>query len=102
ENGTIYDTRVRSWVHATGYPAQFRDTSRLVVANLLTQADRPRPLRPRTHAGRLRLFEFDPAQPPDPRHRPPEQIEAFASNRIDGVWRFLRDFSAKAAEEIEY
>jgi hypothetical protein len=102
EKGIVFNTPVRPWVNATGYPAQFRDTSRLVVANLLTQADRPRQLRTRTHSGRFRLFELDPAQPPDPRLRPPEQIEAMASNHVVDIGRNLRDFSAKAAQEIEY
>jgi hypothetical protein len=83
--GVVFGTPLPSWVRATGYPAQVARTARLVVANLLTQADRPRFRRTPLHPGSLGLFELDPTETSDPRLRPPAEIEAFAATKIESL-----------------
>jgi hypothetical protein len=80
EKGTIGGTPTRSWVRATGYPAQIGNCARKVVANLLSQADRPKYQRTAVHPGELHLFELDPAAAHDPKLLPPQEIEAAAAN----------------------
>jgi hypothetical protein len=63
------------WTRYTGYPTQLLRSARLVVANLLSQADLPRYLRTPIHPGPLGLFELDPTSPPDPRLLPAEKVE---------------------------
>ncbi|HET6329081.1 MAG TPA: hypothetical protein VFG04_30640, partial [Planctomycetaceae bacterium] len=99
--GIVFGTAQPFWVRSTGYPAQLGRLSRLVVANLLTQADRPRYRRGPVHPGSLRLFDFDPASAPDPQLRPPEEIEAAASTSIESFARALRWLAPDAASQIE-
>jgi hypothetical protein len=99
--GMVLGMRTPAWVHYTGYPAQVGRTARLVTANLLTQADRPRYLRTAVHPGKLGLFEIDPAAAPDPRLRPPEEIERSTLTSALTVAKTLHPVAPEAASEIE-
>jgi hypothetical protein len=101
ERGIVFSTPQPSWVRSTGYPAQVARTARLVVANLLSQADRPKYRRTPVHPGQLGLFELDPAAAPDPKLRPPAEIEAAAVTKIDALARTLRAVAPDAALQLE-
>jgi hypothetical protein len=100
ETGTAYGETLPQWVHWTGYPAQMGRTARLVVANLLTQADRPRYRRTSVHPGKLELFELDPTMPPDPKLRPPEEIERSAVTSARMIGEVLNGIAPKLSPEI--
>jgi hypothetical protein len=100
ETGEVFGTTDAAWMRSTGYPAQVGLVARLVVANLLTQVDRPRYLRTNVHPGDLHLFELDPAAAPDPKLRPPDEIEAAAITNINVVSRVMGWISSKRATEI--
>ncbi len=102
ERPTLGGSPTRSWIRATGYPAQVSRCARLVVANLLTQADRPKYLRTAVHPGELHLFELDPAAPHDPRQRPPQEIEATAANSASTFAHVLQRVSPEAAQQLEF
>jgi hypothetical protein len=99
--GLTLGMRSAAWVHYTGYPAQIGRTARLVTANLLTQGDQPRYLRTGVHPGKLRLYELDPAAAPDPRLRPPEEIERSAVTSALTAAKILHPVAPEAASEIE-
>jgi hypothetical protein len=101
ERGVVEGTAERSWVRFTGYPADLGRTARLVVANLLSQADCPRNLRTRVHPGEMKLFELDPASAPDPMLWPPEEIERLSMNDAGTVAKMLNRIAPKAASEID-
>jgi hypothetical protein len=94
-------TEMPLWLHYTGYPAQAGRTAKLVVANLLTQADRPRYLRTAVHPGTLGLYDLDPAAPPDSRLRPPDEIERSTNTSVRAVAKTLQQVAPEAATEIE-
>jgi hypothetical protein len=71
-------------VQLTGYPAHLKQSAPLVVANLLTQVDRPRWLRTAVHPGKFGLFKLDAASAKDGR-LPPEDIERFAVSSAEDV-----------------
>jgi hypothetical protein len=100
-NGVFDGSALRPWVRYTGYPVQLMRSARLVVANLLTQADRPRYLRTPVHPGRLGLFELDPMNPPDPSLRPAKEVERSARSSASTVAKALEHFAPEAAAEIE-
>jgi hypothetical protein len=102
EKGTIDGTPTRSWVRATGYPTQIGLCARMVIANLLTQADRPKYQRTAVHPGELHLFELDPAAPHDPKLLPPQEIEAAAANSANTLAHALRPILPDAAQQLEY
>jgi hypothetical protein len=99
--GVVFGTTGPSWVRSTGYPAQIGRAARLVVANLLTQADRPRYLRTAVHPGSLGLFELDPAAAPDPKLRPPQEIEASAVNSAPTIAGLLHKILPDAAQQFD-
>jgi hypothetical protein len=101
ETGHAYGTSGRSWIRSTGYPAELGRAARLVVANLLTQVDRPRYLRTPVHPGHFGLFELDPKEPPNLNLRPPEEIERFAETSAGTVAKMLRQIAPDAANEIQ-
>jgi hypothetical protein len=101
ENGHPYGASGRSWIRSTGYPAELGRSARLVVANLLTQVDRPRYLRTPVHPGHFGLFELDPKESPNPNLRPPEEIERFAETSAGTVAKMLRRIAPDAANEIQ-
>jgi hypothetical protein len=101
EKSIVFGTAQPFWVRSTGYPAQVARSARLVVANLLTQADRPRYRRGPVHPGSLRLFELDPESASDPKLRPPEEIEASAATNIETFARALRWLAPDAANQLE-
>jgi hypothetical protein len=78
------------WLRYTGYPAQLLRCARLVVANLLSQADRPRYLRTPVHPGPLGLFELDLTSPPDPRLLTAEEVERSTVSTAGAVSKALR------------
>jgi hypothetical protein len=90
----------RPWVRFTGYPAEFGRSARLIVANLLAQADRPRYLRTPVHPGVFKLFELDPTSAPNPMLRPPEEIERSAITSAGPVSKAINRISQEAADEI--
>jgi hypothetical protein len=100
-SGMVVGSPLPEWLRYTGYPEQISRTARLVTANLLTQADRPRYLRSDVHPGKLGLFELDPTAPPDPHLRPPEQIERSAVNSALTVAKTLRSVAPETASIIE-
>jgi hypothetical protein len=100
--GTLGLSPTPSWVRATGYPAQIGQNARLVVANLITQADRPKYERTAIHPGELHLYELDPATPHDPRLRPPAEIEAAATNSAAALAKVLRRISPDSAQQLAY
>jgi hypothetical protein len=100
-HGVMFGTTLRPWVQYTGYPAQLGRTARLVVANLLTQADRPRYQRAPIHPGRLELFELDPAGPAQSILRPPEEIERSGHSSAAAVAKVLNSLAPEAAAELE-
>jgi hypothetical protein len=99
--GILLGETVPSWVRLTGYPAQVARTARLVVANLLTQADRRRYLRTSIHPGSLKLFELDPTIASDPKVRAPEEIERSAISSAGTVAKSLNWISPEVASNIE-
>jgi len=99
--GVFCGTEMPAWVRYTGYPAQVGRSARLVVANLLTQADRPGYLRTAVHPGKLGLFELDPAAAPDPVLRTPEEVERSAVTSALTVSKTLHPVAPEAASEIE-
>jgi hypothetical protein len=99
--GVLWGATVPPWVQFTGYPAQVARTARLVVANLLTQADRPLYLRTPIHPGPLKLFELDPTSAPDPKVRPPDEIERSAISSAGAVAKSLNWISPEVASNIE-
>jgi hypothetical protein len=101
EKGIVFGTAQPFWVRSTGYPAQVARSARLVVANLLTQADRPLYRRAPIHPGSLRLFELDPESASDPNLRPPEEIEASAATSIEAFSRALHWLAPDAANQLE-
>jgi len=101
DKGIVFGTAQPFWIRSTGYPTQVGRSARLVVANLLTQADRPRYCRGPVHPGSLRLFELDPASAPDPMLRPPKEIEASVATSIETFARPLRWFAPDAASQLE-
>jgi hypothetical protein len=101
ETGEVFGPTDAAWMRSTGYPAQVGVVARLVIANLLTQVDRPRYLRTNVHPGDLHLFELDPAAPPNPELRPIDEIEAAAVTKIDIVARAMGWISTRRATEIE-
>ena len=74
---------------------------RLVVANLLTQAHRPRYLRTAVHHGSLGLYELNPATAPDLTLRPPQEIEASAVNNASTIAGMLHHVLPDAAQQFE-
>ena len=98
--GIIGGTEIPAWLRYSGYPAQVGRTARLVVANLLTQADRPRYLRTAVHPGKLALFELDPSGTADPNLRPPEEIERSAVTSAPFVEKVLQRVVPVPALEI--
>jgi hypothetical protein len=101
DKGVVFGTSSPSWVRSTGYPKQIGRAARLVVANLLTQADRPRYLRTAVHHGSLGLYELDPAAAPDPKLRPPQEIEASAANNASTIAGLLQHVLPDAAQQFE-
>jgi hypothetical protein len=101
DKGIVFGTAQPFWVRSPGYPTQVGRSARLVVANLLTQADRPRYRRGPVHPGSLRLFELDPASAPDPMLRPPKEIEASVATNIETFARPLRWLAPDAASQLE-
>jgi hypothetical protein len=101
ETGHPYGTSGRSWIRSTGYPAELGRSARLVVANLLTQVDRPRYLRTAVHPGHFGLFELDPKGPSNPNLLPPEEIERFAETSAGTVAKMLKRIAPDAANEIQ-
>jgi hypothetical protein len=99
-NGTVFGKPVSLWVRSLGYPAQSGLCARLVVANLLSQADRPRYQRTPVHPGPLHLFELDPSAP-DPQLLPPERIEAECINSAETLADDVRRFSPTAAAQLK-
>jgi hypothetical protein len=99
--GVFLGFELPAWVRSTGYPAQVGSTARLVVANLLTQSDRPRYLRTPSHPGKLGLFELDPTAAANPKLRPPEQIERSAVTSALFVAKVLQRVAPGPASEIE-
>jgi hypothetical protein len=102
EKGTIGSTPTRPWVRATGYPMQIGLCARMVVANLLSQADRPKYQRTAVHPGELHLFELDPAAPQDPKLLPPQAIEAASANSANTLAHVLKPILPDAAQQLEY
>lgn len=100
--GTLGLSPTPSWVRATGYPAQIGQNAGLVVANLITQADRPKYERTAIHPGELHLYELDPATPHDPRLLPPAEIEAAATNSAAALAKVLRRISPDSAQQLAY
>jgi hypothetical protein len=98
--GIIWGATFRPWVRFTGYPAEFGRSARLIVANLLSQADRPRYRRTPVHPGLFKLFELDPTSPPNPLLRPPEEIERSAITSVSAVSKALNWIAPEAASEI--
>jgi len=90
----------RPWVRFTGYPAEFGRSARLIVANLLAQADRPRYLRTPVHPGVFKLFELDPTSAPNPMLRPPDEVERSAISSVGPVSKALHWISPEAADEL--
>lgn len=101
DKGRVFGTNSSSWVRSTGYPAQIGRTARLVVANLLTQADRPSYLRTAVHPGSLKLFELDPAVAANPKLRPPQEIEASAVNSASTIAGLLHNVLPDAAQQFD-
>jgi hypothetical protein len=99
--GVIYGSSIEPWVRYTGYPAQVGRSARLVVANLLSQADRPGYLRTPVHPGTLGLFELDPTSPPTSNLRPPEEVERSAITSAPTVAKAVRRVAPEAASLIE-
>jgi hypothetical protein len=99
--GIISGATLPAWVRFTGYPAQVARTTRLVVANLLTQSDRPRYLRAPIHPGPLKLFELDPTSVSNPNVRPPEEIERSAISSARTVAKSLTWISPEVGSNIE-
>ncbi len=100
-SGMVMGFPLPEWLRYTGYPKQINRTARLVTANLLTQAERPRYFRTDVHPGKLGLFELDPAAPPNPQLRPPEEIERSAVNSALTVAKTLRPVAPETASFIE-
>jgi hypothetical protein len=100
-HGVIFGTTLRPWVRYTGYPAQLGRSARLVVANLLTQVDKPRYLRTPVHPGELRIFELDPMSPADPNLHPAKEVERSARSTAATVAKGLEHFAPEAASEID-
>jgi hypothetical protein len=101
ERGIVFSTPQPAWVRSTGYPAQVARTARLVVANLLTQADRPKYRRTPVNRGSLQLFELDAASAPNPQLLPPEEIEASAATYVDALATAMRSIAPQAALQLE-
>jgi hypothetical protein len=99
--GLTLGMQMPAWVRYTGYPAQIGRTARLVTANLLTQGDQPRYRRTDVHPGKLGLYELDPAAAPDPRLRPPEEIERSAVTSALTAAKILHPVAPEAASELE-
>jgi hypothetical protein len=76
--------------------------ARKVVANLLSQADRPKYQRTAVHPGELHLFELDPAAAHDPKLLPPQEIEVAAANSATLLAHVLKPILPDAAEQLEY
>jgi hypothetical protein len=101
DNGISYGKAIPPWLRLTGYPAQAGRTARLVVANLLSQAGRPRYRRRPVHPGALGLFELDPAIGPDPKVRAPEEIERSSVTSAASFAKLVKLISPDSASEIE-
>jgi hypothetical protein len=99
--GLYGGTEMSTLVRFTGYPAQVGRSARLVVANLLTQADRPRYLRTAVHPGKLGLFELDPPGTRDPSLLPQVEIERSAVTNAPTVAKVLRHVAPETASEVE-
>jgi len=100
DKGIVFGKVNPFWLRFTGYPVQTGRIGRLVVANLLTQADRPQYRRLPVHPGSLGLFELDPAGAPDPKLRQPEEIERRAESSAVILANAVRPFSPDSAAEI--
>ena len=89
------------WMRYTGYPAQLERSARLVVANLLSQVDRPRYLRTPVHPGELGLFELDPKSPPSPSLLPVDEVEQSTITSAGTMSKAVKWVSNEAASAIE-